>query len=180
MLSLSFPKVELGVWMPILGNGIGFPIPPDTLLKTFLCDQIGIQPQYLEHRIQTILVNGRAIDEVGQVQISHGDIVALSAAMPGLVGATLRMGSHLAELRRTITHPGGGTQSNGEQKGVVTLKLFNLVAKEIGPKILDGPILLKKKDLEHLSVRYPGITPYQTESSAGEWIQIQIEQQSIA
>lgn len=180
MLSLSFPKVELGVWMPILGNGIGFPIPPDTLLKTFLCDQIGIRPEYLEHRIQTILVNGRAIDEVGQVQLAHGDVVALSAAMPGLVGATLRMGSHLAELRRTITHPGGAKPSNGEQKGVVTLKLFNLVAKEIGPKILDGPILLKEKDLQHLSSRYPSITPYKAENSTEEWIQIHIEKQSIS
>lgn len=180
MLSLSVPKIELSVWMPILGNGIGFPITSDTVLKTFLCDQIGIHSDYLEHRIQTILVNGRAIDEVNQVHLANGDVIALSAAMPGLVGATLRMGSHLAEMRRTITHPRGATKNNGEQNGVITLKLFNLVAAEIGPMMLNGPVLLKQKDLHHLSSRYPNIALPQRPSRDEDWVEIDIVTQDIA
>jgi hypothetical protein len=174
MLSFSVPEVELSIWMPILGYGIGFPIPSDTRLKSFLCDQIGIRPEYLEHRIQTILVNGRAIDEVQKIQIADGDVVALSAAMPGLVGTTLRMGSHLAEMRHDITHCEETTLTKEKQKGVVTLKLFNLVAKEIGPKLLDGPILLKQKDLRYLSSHYPTIGPLSGGTMDDHWEQIEI------
>jgi hypothetical protein len=174
MLSLSVPKVELSVWMPIFGNGIGFPIASDTRLNTFLRRRIGIQPEYLEHRIQTILVNGRAIDEARQVQLANGDVVALSAAMPGLVGTTLRMGSHLAEMRRDITYSAGAENTKGKQKGVVTLKLFNMVAKEIGPKLLDGPVLLKQKDLQYLSSRFIIVGPLPSGNITDDWERIKI------
>jgi hypothetical protein len=67
--------------------------------------------------------------------------------MPGLAGATLRRGGHLAPMRAAISQNRTRSAAQGRQEGVVVLKLFNLVAKEIGPQILSAGFRLKGKDI---------------------------------
>ncbi len=149
------PKLDLtpataGIQATLLGIGIGIPTTVGLTLKQFLCDRLMIAPDYVDNRIQTILMNSRAVDNVDQVRIADGDVIALSAAMPGLAGATLRRGGHLAPMRSTISQAGTGSGADTRQKGIVTLKLFNLVAKEVGPRILSGEICIKAGDLGYL------------------------------
>ena len=63
-------------------------------------------------------------------------MIALSAAMPGLAGATLRKGGHFAGMRREISQCDEASCEE-QHEGMVTLKLFNLVAREMGPQVLE-------------------------------------------
>lgn len=104
-------------------------------LKTFVCDQLGVQADYFESRIQTLFLNSKPVDNAEAAVVSDGAVLALSAAMPGLVGATFRKGGRYSWMRKIISHE---VQESGAEdaQGWVTLKLFNLVLKELGPDFL--------------------------------------------
>jgi hypothetical protein len=50
----------------------------------------GFTPAYIERDIQTIFLNGTAIDDLSVPLNGSSAVIALSAAMPGLAGAILR------------------------------------------------------------------------------------------
>ena len=106
-------------------------------IKSLLCEQLGVSPTYLEERIKTVLLDGHVVDDVASAIIRDGSTLAISAAMPGLVGATLRRGGQLTSLRSAVTHREAETIWS-RREGCVHLKLFNLLVPEL------GPILLKK------------------------------------
>ena len=104
-------------------------------LKTFVCDELGVEEDYFDNRIQTLFLNSKPVDNADTAVVSDGAVLALSAAMPGLVGATFRKGGRYSWMRKVISHEG---QAGGAEKpqGRVSLKLFNLVLKELGPDFL--------------------------------------------
>jgi hypothetical protein len=123
-------------------------------IKSLLCDQLGVSPEYLEERIQTIFLDGKPIDDVNSATVKPGSTLALSAALPGLVGATLRKGSYYAPLRSQISHrETDGTQHLHE--GIVSLKLFNLLLKELGPKFLKQGLWISRRELSDFFKRQP-------------------------
>ena len=70
--------------------------------------QLGISESYLNERVQTIFLNGRAVDDLFGEVVGNNSTIALSAAMPGLAGAVFRKGGMLSSLRnpRAGTDPG--------------------------------------------------------------------------
>ena len=116
-------------------------------LEGFICDQLQIDPAYLEARIQTIFVDGKAVDDVSTTVVRPGCTVALSAAMPGLAGATLRRGGYYATLRHQISHREKNRECTAGE-GIITLKLFNLLMTEIGPRVLRHGILFRADALQ--------------------------------
>ncbi|HXE98541.1 MAG TPA: hypothetical protein VN642_19215, partial [Dongiaceae bacterium] len=80
--------------------------------------------------------------------------VTLSAAMPGLVGATMRRGGFYAALRRGISHAAESKTAAGEC-GTVRLKLFNLLLTELGPLVLARGIILEQGELKDLLQSLP-------------------------
>ena len=115
-------------------------------LRDFVCDQLGVPQQYLEERIQTIFLNGKAIDDYETALVNDGASLALSAAMPGLVGAVFRRGGYYAGLRNTVTHQNDGSTAC-TLDGSVTVKLFNLTVKELGPLMLANGVTVESRDL---------------------------------
>ncbi len=115
-------------------------------IKTLLCQQLGLSPEYLDERIQTIFLDSKPVDDVDRSIIRDGSTLALSAAMPGLVGATFRKGGYYASMRSQISHK-GETESESLHEGTIFLKLFNILLKDLGPSFLrrgvriDGKIL---------------------------------------
>jgi hypothetical protein len=172
-LTFSVTQSNLGAWAPLFGGGIGISTQVGISLKEFLCDRLMIPGDYLEHRIQTILVNGRAVDDVAQVRIADGDVIALSAAMPGLAGATLRRGGHLAPMRAAISQKQTPSTAEGHRRGIVVLKLFNLVAKEIGSRLLSAEIWLKARDLKYLRDQLIIFQDPPAGTEPEEWIRLQ-------
>jgi hypothetical protein len=123
-------------------------------IRTMLCEQLGLNPQYVEDRIKTIFLDGRPVDDIDSAVIRDGSTLALSAAMPGLVGAILRRGGHLAPLRSQIAHR-QEKKALPSRNGTVVLKLFNLLIDELGPSLLKAGVVVRREDLETLFVSLP-------------------------
>ena len=77
---------------PMLSAGFKVKAQTTCSIKDLLCRQIGISEDYLEKKIQTIFLDGKAIDDVDEPLVLDGSRLSLSAAMPGLAGTTLRRG----------------------------------------------------------------------------------------
>jgi hypothetical protein len=116
-------------------------------VKTLLCDELGIRPEYLDERVQTLFLDGKPVDDVTSARVPDGSTLALSAAMPGLAGATLRKEGFYARMRGHISHREEPAPLCARQ-GTVILKLFNLLGKELGPGFLKRGVWIKGKALE--------------------------------
>lgn len=100
----------------------------------FLRAELGASAGTIE-RIQSLVLDGKPVDDLRTALVHEGSVLALSAAMPGLVGATLRRGGAYSSFRSAITyHEPGRDVSAGE--GWVGIKLFNLLLAELGPGLL--------------------------------------------
>ena len=125
---------------------------------SFLCDDLGLSPEYVDNRIQTLFLNGKAIDNPDTALLKEDSTLALSAAMPGVLGATLRKGGRYARMRNEISHH---EQDEGipVHQGFLLLKLFNLLPAEIGPAIFARGIWLKGEDLNEFLKELPDELP---------------------
>ncbi len=139
-ISFIIDKDNTSIFFSILQQGFTLPALVGCSLKSLLCDQFGVTPEYLSGRIKTIFFNGKPVDDVDSVIIIDGAILALSAAMPGLVGATFRSGGPLSVFRSSITHRGKDKKFKIPKKGMVIIKLFNLLVSEMGPSLLERGI----------------------------------------
>ena len=124
-------------------------------LKDLLCGQFRLDDSYVDRRISTIFLDGKPVDAVGSARIRDGSTLALSAAMPGLAGAILRRGSALAPLRANLPPGGGESGGAAERDGVITVKLFNLLAPELAPGFLRRGVLLPAAGAEAFFRRRP-------------------------
>ena len=121
-------------------------------IRSFLLDQLRLTPEFIQTRIMTIFLDGKPIDNMDSAILKDGCTLALSGAMPGLVGATMRMGSYYASFRSEISHR--EEESAAIAEGSIVLKLFNIVARELGPTLLERGICVKKKELEDFFKSY--------------------------
>ena len=153
-LSLTPEPDKIQGFFPLLQRGVMVKVQVGCSIKTMLCNQFDLSPKYVEDRIQTIFLDGKTVDDIDSAIIKDGSTLALSAAMPGLAGATLRRGGPLALLRSQTTHR-EEKEPSSRREGVVVLKLFNLLVEELGPTFLREGILIRPKDLQGLLVNLP-------------------------
>ncbi len=140
-LVLTMGADRLGCFFPFLQQGFGVPARVPCTVKELLCDQFGMDVGYVTERITTIFLNGKATDDIEKAVAGNGSLIALSAAMPGLVGATMRRGGYYAAMRSAITL--GEQETTGSSgDGTVRVKLFNLLLTELGPEFLRQGVLL--------------------------------------
>lgn len=147
-LRLHFEKDPTAAFLPFLQKGFYVEISTGNLLE-MLCQTCGLDAQQVHQRIQTLFLNGKPVDDMASAYVQDKDCLALSAAMPGLVGATMRSGGVLAGFRHSISHRPEAIQSH-EQGGVLSIKLFNLLIKELGLRFLRQGILVRGDDLQDL------------------------------
>ncbi len=140
-------------FLELLGQGVHLEVQTGCSLQDLLCSQLGVAPEYLKNRIQTIFVNFRPVDAPEGTPVAGGATIALSAAMPGLVGAVMRKGGHYATLRREISQ-GASADCPQAARGVVKLKLFNLVAAELGSAFLGRGVGLRGEDWQDFLQRH--------------------------
>ncbi|NTW36117.1 MAG: hypothetical protein HGB17_08305 [Syntrophobacteraceae bacterium] len=123
-------------------------------IRVFLEDELGLAPQFIEQVIQSIFLDGKPVDDLDSAHVKDGCTLALSAAMPGLVGATMRRGGYYASLRSGISYS-SDDRCHGVCCGDVTVKLFNLVAAELGTGLLERGIEVKSHHLEDFLASRP-------------------------
>ena len=119
----------------LLQQGFNVQVQCGGTLEELLSNQWGIEPEYVTSRITTIFMNSKAIDSIPTTIIREGATLALSGAMPGLVGATMRRGGYYAAMRGSMTHNDNCTDS-GSSRACIRVKLFNLLLPELGPGFL--------------------------------------------
>ena len=124
----------------LTGNGFRVRARLGCSVRELLCGQLGIEPAYLDGRIQTIFLNGQVVDDPELAVVLPGSTIALSAAMPGIAGAMLRKKSRYAPMRTELSHPSSGTRPGPGVEGNVVLKLFNLLQQELGLRFLSRGI----------------------------------------
>jgi len=148
-VALRITRAQLELFFPLLQRGVVVQAAVGCPLKELLCTQFGIPEEYVAGRITTIFLDNRPVDDLERSLIREGSRVTLSAAMPGLVGATMRRSGFYATLRQGITH----AEKEGDLKagqGTVRLKLFNLLLPELAPLVLARGILLQRDELDAL------------------------------
>ena len=132
-----------------LQQGFRVKVQTGCTVKSLLCEQLGLDSEYIERRIKTLFLDGKPVDDVNSAIVRDGSTLALSAAMPGLVGAVLRRGGFYASMRSTISHREETDAERLQENGMVSLKLFNILLKEIGPAFLKKGIWIHGKDLQN-------------------------------
>jgi hypothetical protein len=128
-------------FLKLIEQGFKLKVKTGLTIRELLCGQFGVSGEYFDNRIQTIFLDGKAVDNVDAAGIEDNSRLALSAAMPGLVGATFRKGGRYAPLRGTISYS-KEKKSIVRGEGKITLKLFNMIAKELGPVFLRKGVII--------------------------------------
>jgi len=144
---MTLASDQLSIFFPLLQQGLRVKTHIGSSIMTMLCEHFGVGPEYIEGRIKTIFLDGKPVDDLNATIIREGSIIALSAAMPGLAGATLRRGSYLAAFRNQITYRENKTDIP-QKDGLVILKLFNLLVAELGPTLLKKGVYFQREDFE--------------------------------
>ncbi len=144
--------------------------PSGASIRQVLVQWAGISFDYLDAVVQTVFHNGRAVDDDRTATVSHGSEIALSAAMPGLVGAVFRKNSPVAGMRTMdfpapTDRPGAGfaaqsasgssvPASSGPEDITITLKFFNRVNADLGPVFLRQGIRVSGETVHDVFKQY--------------------------
>ncbi len=146
-LVMTVTDGESSKFVGLLNAGFMVKIRVGESVQALLCDRIGLDQSYFDERIQTLFLNSKPVDDPTTAVVKNGSILALSAAMPGLVGATFRKGGKYRWMRSSISHPDDSEVKAG-RTGWVTVKLFNLILKELGPFFLEAGVWLKGETIQ--------------------------------
>jgi len=143
---------DVARFYPLLQTGFFLRCQVGVPLASFLKETVNLSQAYIDDRISTVFLDGKPVDDIEAAVILDGCTVALSSAMPGLVGATMRRKGFYATFRSTITYASTG-RGIASGAGSVRLKLFNLVMREVGPDLLKKGIFLQSADLKEFFSR---------------------------
>lgn len=135
LIETTFQSPVYLSFIEILQEGFMLPAMTGTSIREVLCNQWGVENEYLDQRINTVFLDGKPVDNVDSGIIVDGSVLALSASMPGFVGAALRKGGFYAPMRSGITYT-ESMATDVHTRCIFTLKLFNLVAEELGSNFL--------------------------------------------
>lgn len=145
-LVLALADADMGLIAPVMQSGFQVRVPTGVSLRHLFTCQWGLSEDFIESRISTIFVNGKPADDLDRTVVRDGITLALSSAMPGLVGATMRRGGVVAAFRSGITHKESAAEKESGT-GAITVKLFNLLIPELGPLFLAQGVFIEANRL---------------------------------
>lgn len=151
VLDFTAPDGSASLFATVFQGGVSMTVPPGTTLGSFLDSLPGFTMDYVADVVQTIFLDGTAVDDLQIPITGDSPVLALSAAMPGLAGAILRRNSFHAALRTTTT------PRHADHHGPVTLtlKLFNSIARDRGPTLLAGGVRVAARRLLDFFTTHP-------------------------
>ena len=156
-----FNRVRSGSrYAGLLQTGIGITAALPCSIGDFLEGLPGFSKDYIINCVQTVFLNGTAIDDLETQLAGTAPTLALSAAMPGLAGAIFRRNSMHAALRSQGAPPSAPQHAGA----LVRLKLFNKIAEEKGGALLAAGA--EVAGAENSWTSSPAIRPCSTRSPA--------------
>ena len=154
-LCITVPSDRVPCFFPLLQKGFSLRVPVGSPIRALLRDGFGLTDEYIETRIQTVFLDGKPVDDIDGAFIRDGATLALAPAMPGLMGAMLRRGGFYAPMRSGITHRDDAAP-RGIGEGRISMKLFGMALRELGPKLLERGIEVDAGDLAQIVRELPG------------------------
>ncbi len=144
-LHMAVDKPLIPSFFLLLQQGVVIRCGVGRSIAAFLREEIGATAETID-TIQSIMLDGRPVDDLETARIKDGSTLALSAAMPGLVGATLRRGGAYSSFRSAITHH-ETAEASSPGEGSVHVKIFNLLMSALGPGLLYRGIILGAREI---------------------------------
>jgi hypothetical protein len=141
-VAIFVESARVGIFFEFLSAGFPVKTSVGVSVREFLCNGLKIDPEYVDTVIQTIFLNGRALDDIDHAMLTDGSVLALSGAMPGLAGAIFRRGGAYASLRSNVAAAPSQFRKQPTE-GIVMVKLFNQVAADLGPSFFKKGIRIK-------------------------------------
>ncbi len=129
-------KQGLQAFYPLLREGVYVMVHTGAPIQDVLCRDLEIPEQVIRQEIQTLFLDGHPVDDLLKTCCTEGSVLSLSAAMPGVFGASMRAKGDYAGMRSSISLRKGDGGSSGSRTGFILLRLFNLTAPRIGPGLL--------------------------------------------
>jgi len=152
-LTLEPAKEQISRLCTLMHNGCYVKVECGKTIRNLLCEQFQIPFEYVRKDIKVIFLEFSPVDNLETAIIKDGATLALSAAMPGLVGAAMRRDGDLTWLRSSITYQEGETDHQ-EGQGLIQIKLFNRVMADLGESFLRRGVYVKSKYLSEFLTRF--------------------------
>jgi hypothetical protein len=138
---------DLPALAAVLQKGFWVEVDIGCSIRALLCSQWKLSDEYVDGRISTIFIDSKPVDDLGKAVVEDGATLALSCAMPGLVGAVMRRGGLLSSFRSGISYS-PTVKKDMARPGCIRVKLFNMLIKELGPGFLKAGIGVEVNDLD--------------------------------
>lgn len=146
-IRFKIDEKSITYFLPLLQHRFMMKVDVGCSVRDLLVAQFEISPEYVEDRIKTIFLDSKPVDDIDAAIVENGSALALSAAMPGLVGATFRKQGVFSIFRSGISYHTTNNKST-LYPGILTLKLFNAILTELGPSFLKKGVFVFQKDFD--------------------------------
>jgi hypothetical protein len=153
-LLIYFGHSALPWFNELLQRGFYLINPGGISIEEFLTKEMGLSREYIGHKISTILLDGKVVNDIESAIIKRGSVLALSSAMPGFVGVNLRSGGMPQPPNESCTSREISIPDNMDN-GVFCVKLFNLPMLELGSSFFRRGILLRSACIEEFLSTQP-------------------------
>jgi hypothetical protein len=175
-VTIASDPVRWGDFSPLLQRGVFCSLAARCSVADYLTGQLGIDPAYIRDRIATVFLDGSVVDDLEAATLWPGSTLTLSAAMPGLVGATLRRGGFYSAMRSEISWKAGDGERDGGDgpPGTVRLKLFNTVLREIGPALLRRGVMVDRGEATATLRPWCGDDGDATGNPEARWVSLRV------
>lgn len=150
-IRLTVTPESISLFTTVLQSGIEVMTIQGKSLGKFLNNFQGFTAEYLADTVQTIFLNGTAVDDLTLPLTGSNPVLALSAAMPGLAGAIFRKNSFHSALRTETNAL--RSEAVQEESITVTLKLFNSIARDRGGALLKSGQVIKTDHLANFLIK---------------------------
>lgn len=142
----------------LLQGGFEMLIPGPCTVREFICELVGVCGEYAQKHIQTIFLDGKAIDDLEEAMLGSGSRLALSAALPGLVGATMRRGGFYSRLREGITHQAETASATVDDTPFrLQVRLFNAVGRDLAEIFLQYGVVVPATTMKTFFLSRPAL-----------------------
>ncbi|MCX8124592.1 MAG: hypothetical protein N3F66_10575 [Spirochaetes bacterium] len=147
-LNMEIPSAIINIFTPILQRGFYVESVVGISVMEFLLN-FGLEKEYIHNNIKTVFLNSKPVDDLNNAIINDNSTLSLSGAMPGLVGAVMRINSPFQSFRMSISHTTSDNEQTHSTKrtGLLNIKLFNTVLSNTANLFIQNGFLVDREAL---------------------------------